>query len=1274
MPLWLARTLFSLANGHLWVCRHRCSACTRLPTPQQAAVEQLALRQHLWTQPRQGQVHVPMQPVAGPAPSPTDSHMGHLTPNQLKAEIAKLERNLQDSVVVAEGTPLRAAMTSALTDLRKELSNRRPAGQQLDQALAKEKSAKQARMAAEKHVDGLRRSLEAATTALQQARAIEEQATLDTTKIRAQLAEAEPPTTEHASTLPTEVTSAILGILRQAGVAPATATPLMQSLGFSVLPPPPPPACSCLLAMRARGLPGCTDSSTHSPFGTRAFARLRNGQQIPNTTRLPTFTQSLQLLAPRSPGCICLVEGHPHQQNTSGFHCFPRYLTSPGLPRLCSPLGRVSRWVRPVCVARSVTCVPRVSVYLYLCVRDFFVRFLSSFWLIFGHVLCWDFLLPTSENWCLTSTFSTRFTSEVVLSCQQSCLSRRTLHHATLASSLSVLALVQTLCTTEPLVHSRQQLLVTRWNVAPDGFLEPCRRNYATAVGVVGPRWRMSYPPSGVPRPRRRWFTACVTRQETAFCASMWKTGQAYCGHAAILKLCMAKQRLMIAKSQIGIAHSKGPEFQSVSFMTCTTSLVLQDVHVQHQQHKQHKQHQHQQRFLADHHMLLFVLPVPSKQCLLRLALSPCQSEQQHKHDPHKHDLPKYIQHLQQHALSPCQLACLLPHCMIASGLCSCLLDHLQDLLVHLGIIGKTLKRPPLQLVTAHPARRQAAALAPAVMKGMMIMTMHMVMIAHPLLHQLLELLRRELRMVMIIQPLLHQQPELLRRELRMVMCTHRLLPWFRAWFRQELLPHWPLHRLRRPLLPPLRRVHPAPHRLQQLRRAQLPQMRQLMMQCLRPSLSRRHQHHDQSHALLNHIPIVLLLSEHVSQNLPLLNGVILPLSRLMTRSLLRLLPLAPQTDLDLAEPFRQHRQHLLLRLLRRHHLLKRRYQRKHYRRSLHSLHSFLARLLQVSPLANLHPAAATATATAEWPVAFLAALLPASASWPLWDIWSCHLLCQSSFACWDLWSCTRLCRSSFACSVSACWIEWELHLQSESVEGYTWHVLLPTAIPRCVESLVAPFEGRHMLWESSLQSDSMVPLLPLHSRRPRPCSSFATARVMSHIPSYLSTGCQRCVVKCTFEACYLHRQVLSLATPAELASACWPLWLSSFLSSPDEQRHQSIAALAHVMDVPACCLICLCHTELAEWLLFEAPSTHCMDVSACWLTFPSHAFPAAWLSPAEASSACWPLWSAAWYRNTPGWENIACPPGLAYGLLWDISMLQDSQLHVDFILNDVVS
>ena len=105
------------------------------------------------------QPSVPPVTVASAAPSgPPTAQTGSLsglTTSQLKAETAKLDKMLSDTLVAPEGSAIHQAVSQKLADIKTELSSRRPQGQQLDQALARERAAKQAREAAQRHVCGL---------------------------------------------------------------------------------------------------------------------------------------------------------------------------------------------------------------------------------------------------------------------------------------------------------------------------------------------------------------------------------------------------------------------------------------------------------------------------------------------------------------------------------------------------------------------------------------------------------------------------------------------------------------------------------------------------------------------------------------------------------------------------------------------------------------------------------------------------------------------------------------------------------------------------------------------------------------------------------------------------------------------------------------------------------------------------------------------------------------------------------------------------------------
>ena len=144
------------------------------------------------------------------------------------------------TLLASDGSVLHQALCHNIASIKAELVSRRPAGQQLDQALSREKGTRQAREAAEKHVAGLEKSLASARATLEQAKHAEDQALADTAKIRAQLAEVEAVPVAVPEPLPVDVTSAIWGILHQAGIGAGRVTAMLPLLGVSELPPEPP--------------------------------------------------------------------------------------------------------------------------------------------------------------------------------------------------------------------------------------------------------------------------------------------------------------------------------------------------------------------------------------------------------------------------------------------------------------------------------------------------------------------------------------------------------------------------------------------------------------------------------------------------------------------------------------------------------------------------------------------------------------------------------------------------------------------------------------------------------------------------------------------------------------------------------------------------------------------------------------------------------------------------------------------------------------------------
>ena len=238
-------------------------------------------------------------PMDGTAPLPqpaAQTSISSLSTTQLKAEITKLERSLGDTLLT-EGSPLRIATTQTISELRSEMASRKSSGQQLDQALAKEKLARQAREAAATHIQGLEQSLETARRTFQQAKEAEDQAAVETSRIRAQLAETDcSAAAQESFQLPVEVSSAIFGILRQAGIPATKVGGLLSSLGVTDPPPQPPPPIPVAVqlpgpALRSSdpGHPapppsdgGSSGSKSRTPRGS---CRGRASQKTPRTAR-----------------------------------------------------------------------------------------------------------------------------------------------------------------------------------------------------------------------------------------------------------------------------------------------------------------------------------------------------------------------------------------------------------------------------------------------------------------------------------------------------------------------------------------------------------------------------------------------------------------------------------------------------------------------------------------------------------------------------------------------------------------------------------------------------------------------------------------------------------------------------------------------------------------------------------------------------------------------------------------------------------------------------
>ena len=195
-------------------------------------------------------------------------------------------RHIADRTI--EGSTLRQATLQTISDIRSEMAIRKSSGQQLDQALARERAARQAREAASQHI--LLEFFATARRTFQQASEAEAHATVtaETARIRAQLADNETPMfPSEATPLPLEVSSAILGILRQAGITPSKVAGLLPCLGVPEPPPTPPlpvPVISTVAAQSASAVSARLQTPAVPPAtgNDQGFLALHHHQQAAN--------------------------------------------------------------------------------------------------------------------------------------------------------------------------------------------------------------------------------------------------------------------------------------------------------------------------------------------------------------------------------------------------------------------------------------------------------------------------------------------------------------------------------------------------------------------------------------------------------------------------------------------------------------------------------------------------------------------------------------------------------------------------------------------------------------------------------------------------------------------------------------------------------------------------------------------------------------------------------------------------------------------------------
>ena len=179
-------------------------------------------------------------PPAVTAPAAADSALHNLTTTQLRQEISRMDRHLQElpSDVFSS---LRLSIEQSLQQAREELVSRRPEGQLLDQAIARHKQSLRARQLAETRQKQALEDLRLAETSLEQAAAAEESAQLEVARLRQQISDAEAAPAVNPG-LPAATLTALFGLLQQAGLPLDQLAQVAKVVGAP--PPPPPPSAA----------------------------------------------------------------------------------------------------------------------------------------------------------------------------------------------------------------------------------------------------------------------------------------------------------------------------------------------------------------------------------------------------------------------------------------------------------------------------------------------------------------------------------------------------------------------------------------------------------------------------------------------------------------------------------------------------------------------------------------------------------------------------------------------------------------------------------------------------------------------------------------------------------------------------------------------------------------------------------------------------------------------------------------------------------------------
>ena len=213
--------------------------------------------------------------MGGTDVSPPERPMQSLTLAQLKAEKLKLERHILE--LPNDGfVALREQLEESLVATTREIQCRKPAGQTLDQALARHKMAIRAKTAAEEHLAQAEASLLRAKTALQQATENETMASQEVTRVKAAIAEEDGPDNSKA-TVPPEIMGAVYQILQNAGLHASQLAAVARTLGSPLPPcPPTPPAEAPPVAAMAGVNPQEVQQATPMPPALQGLQHPRN--------------------------------------------------------------------------------------------------------------------------------------------------------------------------------------------------------------------------------------------------------------------------------------------------------------------------------------------------------------------------------------------------------------------------------------------------------------------------------------------------------------------------------------------------------------------------------------------------------------------------------------------------------------------------------------------------------------------------------------------------------------------------------------------------------------------------------------------------------------------------------------------------------------------------------------------------------------------------------------------------------------------------------------